>query len=379
MTEFKKLDVLLADTAYPILIGNGLLPKAGEILAKELGLTHEQAVFVVSEETVASHWLTPLAESLMRAGLQTPPGLIMPPGEASKSFAHYQVVVSHLLKHGIKRDSVVLALGGGVMGDLVGFAAATVLRGVRLVQVPTTLLAQVDSAVGGKTGINTPEGKNLVGSFHQPALVLIDPATLNTLPPREIRAGYAEILKYGVLGDATFFDWLEKHGAAIIAGDAAARAEAILRSCQAKATIVAEDPWERKGRRALLNLGHTFGHALEALGGYDGRLLHGEAVSIGMRWALRYSVRRGLCPEAAAIKLEQHLRQTGLMMHPPFGVGAAAVAAAMQSDKKNTAGHDLTLVLCKGIGQAVVTAGNDTADVTTFIEDMLKETVSDVR
>lgn len=370
MTEIKRLDVPLPGQGYPIFIGDGLLAEAGSFLTRELGLVPPQKIFVIADGGAAEHWLPTLAEALQKAGFDLPPGFILPPGEATKTLVHYMAVMDHLLTHGAKRDSVVLALGGGVIGDLAGFAAATALRGIRLVQVPTTLLSQVDSSVGGKTGVNTDHGKNLVGSFHQPSLVLIDTATLDTLPAREVLAGYAEVVKYGLLGDAAFFDWLEQNGADVLSGRGDARADAILQSCAAKATIVLEDPLEKTGRRALLNLGHTFGHALESLGQYDGRLLHGEAVSIGMLWAMRYSARRGLCTVADVDRVEAHLKTSGLMLKPPFPVAASEVLQKMMGDKKND-GDRLTLVLCRAIGHAEIVKDVDSADVLQFLQDVI--------
>jgi 3-dehydroquinate synthase len=272
---------------------------------------------------------------------------------------------------GVERGDHVIALGGGVIGDLVGFAASILKRGCGFVQVPTTLLAQVDSSVGGKTAINTRAGKNLIGAFHQPAMVLIDPATLDTLPLRELRAGYAEVVKYGLIDDANFFAWCEANGERLLAGDAQARVKAISHSVGAKARIVAADERETTGTRALLNLGHTFGHALEAETGFSDRLLHGEGVAAGMALAFAYSARRGLCPAEHAARVAAHLRSVGL----PDGLKAAGIAASgaqlvehMRHDKKMDAGT-LPFLLARGIGQTFLDASVDLADVAAFLDE----------
>ncbi|MDE2336428.1 MAG: 3-dehydroquinate synthase, partial [Alphaproteobacteria bacterium] len=265
------------------------------------------------------------------------------------------------------RSATIVALGGGVVGDIAGFAAAIFMRGAGFAQIPTTLLAQVDSSVGGKTGINTAAGKNLAGAFHQPKIVLIDTGVLKTLPPRELKAGYAEILKYALIGDPDFFAWLEQNGAALLDGDAAAQEYAIGKSCRAKAAIVVADEDERKDIRALLNLGHSFGHALEALGGYDGRILHGEAVGTGCLLAFEFSRDRGLCPAEDVERLRGHMQKAGLMTEPPFKAAAEDMFARMQSDKKNRDGRT-TLVLARGIGRAFVAGDIVAADVLAFLK-----------
>jgi 3-dehydroquinate synthase len=275
-----------------------------------------------------------------------------------------------LLSAEVERGDVVIALGGGVIGDLTGFAASILRRGCRFVQAPTTLLAQVDSSVGGKTGINTRSGKNLVGSFHQPSLVLADTATLATLPLRELRAGYAEVVKYGLINDAAFFAWCEANGPALLSGDAAAQAHAIAVSCQAKAAVVAADERETLGLRALLNLGHTFGHALEAEAGYGAALLHGEAVAIGMMQAFDFSVRLGLCPAHDARRVRAHLEATGLPTSArAHGVNASGdrLVAHMAQDKKKEAGK-LPFILARGIGQCFLARDIDLADVARFLD-----------
>ena len=355
---------------YDILVAQGVLAQAGTLMAKHLqGLS---SVMIVSDDTVAPLYLDKLQASLTSAGLRVLPSFVVQAGEAAKNFETYQGLLSHALGNGIDRHGALVALGGGVVGDLTGYAAATLLRGIRFVQIPTTLLAQVDSAVGGKTGINTPQGKNLVGAFHQPALVLADTDVLKTLPAREMKAGYAEVLKYGLLGDLAFFEWLEKNAQAVLNGDALAIGEAVARSCRAKAAIVAQDPHEKNDLRALLNLGHTFGHALEALGGYDGRLLHGEAVAIGMRWAFAFSVAQGLCVANDFARVNDHMNATGLAEMPPFAVSAADILAAMRGDKKNVAGR-MTLILVRAIGQAFVSRGVAEEEIQVFLKKHLKE------
>ena len=303
--------------------------------------------------------------------------VVVPPGEASKSLAVYGRVVSELLKGGVERRTAVLALGGGVVGDLAGFAAATTLRGMPFVQVPTTLLAQVDSSVGGKTGVNTEEGKNLVGAFHQPRLVLADTGALGTLPARELRAGYAEVAKAGLIGDADFFAWCERHGPAITAGgdghDPGLLADAVLRACAFKAAVVGDDEREESasGGRALLNLGHTFGHALEAEVGYGGALLHGEAVAVGLGLAFQLSARLGLCDGADAARVTDHLTIMGLPSDPGMlnrRFSAGNLVAAMRRDKKMRDGK-LHFVLARGIGQAFTTSDVPEAAVLDLLRD----------
>jgi 3-dehydroquinate synthase len=296
---------------------------------------------------------------------------VVEPGEGSKSFAAYAAACGAVLDMRAERGDLVVALGGGVVGDLAGFVAATLKRGMRLVQVPTSLLAQVDSSVGGKTGINAPQGKNLVGAFHQPSLVLADTGCLDTLPEREFRAGYAEVAKYGLIDDAPFFDWLDENRGAVLGENGAARRHAIAQSCRAKAAVVARDERET-GERALLNLGHTFGHALERLTAYDGaRLVHGEAVAVGIALAFRFSVGQGLCPAADAERVAEHFRAVGLPTHirdvPGWRDGSEAVLDAMMQDKKVTRGR-LNLVLARGIGRSFLASDVQGATVKDFLD-----------
>ena len=344
--------VALGPRAYEVRIGAGLVDAAR---AHVEPLLARPRVLVVTEARVAPLWLDRLRAGL--GGIDAP-ALVLPAGEGTKGWDGYRQAVEWILDQRPERADVVLALGGGVVGDLAGFAAATVLRGLRVVQVPTTLLAQVDSSVGGKTGINTRHGKNLVGAFHQPSLVLADVATLATLPDRDLRAGYGEVAKHGLLGDAAFFAWLEASAAAMLAGDAGALAEAVRRSVALKAEIVARDETEA-GDRALLNLGHTFGHALEAATGYSDRLLHGEGVAVGCALAFDLSARLGLCPEAEPGRVRAHLDAVGL----PGDLSAlaadlpapAALVDLMAQDKKVRDGR-LRFVLAHGVGAAFVTA-----------------------
>ncbi len=363
--------VELGPRRYAIEIAPGLLTRSGSVVAR---LGPQRRFAVVTDATVARLYLEPLTAAGAAAGLAIDP-IVVPPGEASKSWATLEHVTERLLALGVERGDAVLALGGGVIGDLTGFACAILKRGCRLVQIPTTLLAQVDSAVGGKTAINAAAGKNLVGAFHQPALVLIDPDLLGTLPPRELRAGYAEVVKYGLLGDRGFFDWCEANAAALLAGDAAARTHAIAASCRAKAAIVAADERETGDRRALLNLGHTFGHALEAEAGFSDRLLHGEAVAIGMALAFRFSAARGLCSAADAERVTTHLSSAGLPVHPrvaAIGGPAAPLITHMRQDKKMSGGT-LPFILARGIGQAFVARDVALGDVETFFDQVLAE------
>ncbi len=351
------LRVELGERSYDIVVGNGLIDRAGAYLAP---LSGPRPLLVVTDETVAALHLGRLEASLDAAGLASH-RFVLPEGEASKSFDQLQRLLEGILETGPERSSVVVALGGGVVGDLAGVAASLGLRGLGFVQIPTTLLAQVDSAVGGKTAINSGYGKNLIGAFHQPKLVLSDTGTLDTLPRRERLAGYAEIVKYGLIGDRAFFEWLEDRGSAVIDGAGEARDRAVRESCAAKAAIVAADETEQ-GVRALLNLGHTFGHALEARARYDGAVLHGEAVAVGLALAFALSAELGLCPHDDAARVRRHLRAVGL----PASVadlgadlgGADDLIAAMRRDKKVRSGA-LTFILARGIGDAFIASDVD--------------------
>lgn len=346
--------VALPGRAYDVLIGPGLLAEAGSFIAP---LLRRPRVVVISDETVAALHLETLRSGLAHSGIRME-ALSLPPGEGTKCWAELTRVVGWLLDKKVERNDVVIALGGGVIGDLVGFAAAILRRGVRFVQIPTSLLAQVDSSVGGKTGINTRHGKNLVGAFHQPALVLADTAVLGTLQPRDFLAGYGEVVKYGLLGDAAFFDWLEQQGPALASGDMTARVEAVRRSVQMKADIVTRDETEQ-GERALLNLGHTFCHALESATGYGDRLLHGEGVAIGCALAFELSSRLGLCPQEEPSRVRAHLKEMGMKTDLKDILGdlpdADGLLELMGQDKKVVDG-ELRFILARGIGKAFVTA-----------------------
>lgn len=365
MTEPTVVPVDLADRTYDILIGPGLLAQAGTELARRFpGARYA----IVTDETVAEHHLEAVAKSLTDADLAFT-SIVVTPGEASKSFEVLESVVDGVLSARLERGDLLIALGGGVVGDLVGFAAGIVRRGMRFVQMPTTLLSQVDSSVGGKTGINTRHGKNLVGLFHQPSLVLADTATLDTLDPRHLRAGYAEVVKYGLIDDPEFFRWLEGSHAEIFAGGPA-RIGAVAASCRAKAEVVRLDERET-GSRALLNLGHTFGHAFETATDYDAdRLVHGEAVAIGMALAHRFSVRMDLASIDDAERVEAHLRAVGLptrIADIPGDIGTADdLMRAIFQDKKVKRGR-LTFILTNGIGKAFVADDVDPADVRDFL------------
>ena len=359
----------LGARSYPILIGPALLEQAGRRIA---ALAPGAACAIVTDANLARTHLPRLAASLDAAGLRHA-SIEVAPGEGSKSFAVYQQVCDAVLEGRFERGDIVLALGGGVVGDLAGFVAATARRGMGFVQMPTSLLAQVDSSVGGKTGINSRHGKNLVGAFYQPRLVLADTGCLDTLPDREFRAGYAEVAKYGLIGDEPFFAWLERERAAVFAGGAA-RTQAIAASCRAKAATVARDERE-EGERALLNLGHTFGHALERLTGYDGsRLVHGEAVAVGMSLAFSFSARLGLCAIADARRVAAHLGGAGLPTRirdiPGWTADAGEVLDAMFQDKKVVRGS-LTLILARGIGRSFVAKGVEADAVRAFLADEL--------
>jgi 3-dehydroquinate synthase len=366
------VDVALGDRAYDIVIGRGVLASLGERVAR---LRPGVRTAVVTDRTVAKHWLEPAEASLAAAGIPTS-RVVVEEGEISKTYAGLEKVSEALIAAKIERNDLVIALGGGVVGDLAGFAAAILRRGVDFVQVPTSLLAQVDSSVGGKTGINSPQGKNLLGAFHQPVLVIADTAVLDTLSPRQFRAGYAEVAKYGVLGDEAFFTWLEKNHSDIFKGGAA-REHAIATSCRAKAGVVSRDERET-GERALLNLGHTFGHALEAATGFSDRLFHGEGVAIGMTLAAQFSAKLGMIGEAEAARVERHLIEAGLPTRLQDIAGFAqegladadTLMALMAQDKKVKRGK-LTFILLEAVGRAVIAKDVEPAPVRDFLEDKL--------
>jgi len=354
----------LGTHAYNIVIGKELLPEEGERLSAVLV---SKKVCIVTDENVAELYLADFTKSLEKAGLEVCPPIILLAGEATKNFTHLQCIIDKCSSYRLNRKSTLIALGGGVIGDITGFAAAILMRGIKFVQIPTTLLSQVDSSVGGKTGINTAGGKNLVGAFHQPEFVLIDTNVLKTLPARELKAGYAEVLKYALINDPDFFNWLEKNGEALLNGDDDLLKYAIETSCKAKAAIVIQDEYEEKDIRALLNLGHTFGHALEALGRYDGRILHGEAVGIGSLLAFEFSQQINLCPPEDVKRVREHLIKTGMITEPPFKVTAKDVLNFMKGDKKNKDGK-ITLILTKGIGQAFVSRQIGETELTAFLQ-----------
>lgn len=371
LTEPTTVRVELGDRSYDILIGANLLAEAGRLLSP---FVKQKRVFVLSDETVwALHGKT-LQDGLARAGLTTLEK-VLPAGEATKNWTLLGEAVDWLLENGAGRDDVLIAFGGGVIGDLTGLAASLLKRGMQFVQVPTTLLAQVDSSVGGKTAVNSRHGKNLVGAFYQPRLVLADTSILATLPDRERRAGYAEIIKYGLINDPAFIDWLAQSGSDVLALEPSAIAEAVAVSCRSKAAIVAQD--EREGGvRALLNLGHTFGHALEAENGYGGDLLHGEAVGTGMVLALRYSAHLGLMSVEDAEKAAGLIAATGLTANlgalPGGPYAPAALVEAMRQDKKARAGS-VPLILAKGLGEAFIYPDADLSDVQEFLQEELQK------
>jgi 3-dehydroquinate synthase len=348
----ESLRVELGDRAYDILVGPGLIAEAGP---RMLPLMRRRQAVVVSDETVARHYLGPLRDSLSAAGIDSHP-IVLPPGEETKDLAHFGRLAEAVLELGIERGTMLVALGGGVVGDITGFAAATLLRGIDFVQIPTTLLALVDSSVGGKTALNARAGKNLIGAFYQPRLVLADTDTLATLPRRELLAGYAETVKYGLIRDAAFFDWLEHQGGAVCDLAAAPLRHAVMTSCAMKAKVVALDERD-EGERALLNFGHTFGHALETETGFSDRLLHGEAVALGMVLAFDFAVRLGLASGQDAVRVRHHLAAAGLPTDLAAiglaGVPPERLLAHMGRDKKVRDGR-ITLILPRDIGDAFV-------------------------
>jgi 3-dehydroquinate synthase len=367
----REIHVELGDRGYPIRIGSGLIAEAGKHIRAALPGAR---CAVVTDDNVAALHIDALCHGLGGGELMRAEAIVLPPGESTKCFAQLGPLCEKLLGAGVERGDCVIAFGGGVIGDLAGFAASILRRGVRLVQIPTTLLAQVDSSVGGKTGINTAQGKNLIGTFHQPSLVLADTQVLHTLPARQLRAGYAEVAKYGLLGDAAFFGWLETNLDAVLGEDEEARAIAIETSCRAKAAIVAADEREA-GARALLNLGHTFGHALEAWAGYSDHLLHGEAIAVGMVLAFKLSERMGLCAPGTHERVAAHLRSAGLptrIRHvarphaaPPM---PATLIELMAQDKKVQAGRS-AFILARGIGEAFVSRDVSAAELAAFLAE----------
>jgi 3-dehydroquinate synthase len=364
------VEVPLAQRTYDIVIGRGVIASLGSRLA---ALRPGAKAAIVTDENVANRHLVVVESALASAGIKSA-RVIVPPGEASKSIAMFDQVCEGLIGARFERADIVIALGGGVIGDLAGFAASAVRRGLEYVQVPTTLLAQVDSSIGGKTGINSKQGKNLIGAFHQPILVLADTALLDTLPARLMRAGYAEVVKYGLLGDADFFSWLEANWQEIFSGGPA-REHAIAVSCRMKASIVARDERET-GERALLNFGHTFGHAAEAAAGFSDRLHHGEAIAIGMVLALKLSVRRGLMPQADVDRVIHHFMTVGLPTKlsdiPGQLPDAGRLMELVAQDKKVKRGQ-LTFILSRGIGQAFVASDVDAADAGAFLAEQLSK------
>ncbi|WP_209833313.1 3-dehydroquinate synthase [Ruegeria sp. HKCCE3926] len=359
----------LSDRSYDVEIGPDLLTRAGGWISPLLA---RPKVAVLTDENVAGLHLEALRAGLNAAGIEMT-ALALPAGEATKSWPYFERAVEWLLAEKVERRDVVVALGGGVIGDLAGFAAAVLRRGVRFVQIPTSLLAQVDSSVGGKTGINAPQGKNLIGAFHQPSLVLADTSVLGTMTQRDFLSGYGEVVKYGLLGDAKFFDWLEAHGPSVSSGDMAARVHAVTRSVQMKADIVARDETEQ-GDRALLNLGHTFCHALEAATGYSDRLLHGEGVAIGCALAFELSSRLGLCSQEDPSRVRAHLRAMGMKTDladiPGELPSAEALVDLMGQDKKVVDGQ-LRFILARGIGEAFVTSDVPKDAVLSVLSDAL--------
>lgn len=364
-----RLEVSLGERSYDIRIGAGLIDRAGEELKSTL---RRPRTFIVTDQNVGDLYLARFTASLKAAGI-TSDAMILPAGEATKSFAVLEKLLDRLIDARLERSDMIVALGGGVIGDLTGFAASILRRGIDFIQVPTTLLSQVDSSVGGKTGINMRQGKNLVGAFHQPRLVLADIAVLETLPRRQLLAGYAEVVKYGLIDDIEFFEWLERKGPALLKGDQAALQQAVRRSCAAKARIVSQDERE-SGKRALLNLGHTFGHALEAETGFGEDLLHGEAVAMGINLAFELSARLELCPKADATRVQKHFTDIGLsplrsiIANRPMNAGT--LMAHMGQDKKVKDGK-VTFVLAYGIGKSFLKNDVPTDAVMAALESAL--------
>ncbi|HPF46389.1 MAG: 3-dehydroquinate synthase [Alphaproteobacteria bacterium] len=366
----QKTTVDLGSRSYDILIGENIIDTAADHIRPHL---KRSKTVIITDENVAIHQLARLRAGLEKGGIEFDV-IILPAGEATKSFDHLETLLNKLLSMRLERSDTIIAFGGGVIGDLVGFAASIYLRGINFIQIPTTLLAQVDSSVGGKTGINSKYGKNLIGAFHQPRLVLIDVTTLETLEKRHIIAGYAEIVKYGFINDPDFYNWLEKNGRSLIDGEEtgmrALRREAIKKSCEAKAAIVSMDEKE-SGARALLNLGHTFGHALEAENGYNDDLYHGEAVAIGMILAFQLSERMGLCPPSDVERVKKHFDDISAQSISLFDFNVDNLLKHMQGDKKMSGGK-LTFVLVSGIGKAFLSNEVNMETVKSLLKDALK-------
>jgi 3-dehydroquinate synthase len=372
--EYSKLNVDLGQRSYDIIFGEKLLQNAGSLIHPLLA---SNRVVIITDENVKKYWLESIKESLNEAGIEFL-CIILETGEHIKDFFNVESLTRQLFDAQVERSTTLIALGGGVIGDLVGFCAAITLRGLDFIQIPTTLLAQVDSSVGGKTGINVSQGKNLIGAFHQPRLVLADLSTLDTLPSRDLRSGYAEIVKYGLIDNIEFFKWLEINGQGVIGIDVKAdlrsRRHAILSSCKIKSDIVSSDETE-KGNRALLNMGHTFGHALEAKAGYSGTLTHGESISIGMSMAFDLSVRMGICPREDRDRLKKHLDFCGL----PIGLkklnvddwSSSKLLDLMHQDKK-VSGGKLTFILAQGIGKPIITNDINLDDLKAILNEYIK-------
>ncbi len=364
-----RVPVELGSRSYQVVVGDGALAQAGELIAPFLS---RKRVFIAADENAESLHGQTLRTALAAAGIEGV-WVSVPSGEQQKSFAGIESVLDAFLAKGVERKDFIVAFGGGVVGDLAGFAAAIVKRGVDFIQIPTTLLAQVDSSVGGKTAINAAAGKNLVGVFHQPRLVIADSSVLKTLPVRELRAGLAEVIKYGLIDDPEFFDWVEAHAKALGAGEPALLAEAVRRSVAAKAAFVARDEHET-GDRALLNLGHTFAHAIEACAGMHGEILHGEAVGAGMAAAFRFSTKLGLCPGQDSERAVKAIAALGLEVDwrklPGAPYHAGPLLEAMRHDKTNSGGT-LTFILAKGIGQSFIDRNVDAAQVDAFLQELV--------
>ena len=363
------LPTTVPDRSYAIMIGSGLLAHAGDEIATRLGL---RPCLIISDETVGALYLAELRENLRATGHRVLAPIVIPPGENSKNFMTFAAMAEHALSQHLDRQTLIIALGGGVIGDMAGFLAATLLRGLDFVQIPTTLLAQVDSSVGGKTGIDSAHGKNLIGAFHQPRLVIADCATLKSLPLRQLRSGFAEVIKYGLIDRPEFFSWCEANSQALLAGDPVLLQEAVVQSCRAKAAIVSADEKEA-GARALLNLGHTFGHALEAVAGFGDTLYHGEAVALGCQLALRYATRIGECPATASARFLTLCRACDLPTRfPAVSADIPQLLHFMAGDKKNREGT-ITLILAHNIGQAYIASGIPPAQLEAFWGEVLGE------
>jgi len=361
------VNIKLSDADYDIVIGSGILLKSDEYISS---VVKSKKCCIVTDETVSNFHLFKVVRALVNAGFDVANTIVIPPGEKSKNFEQLQNIVDNSLNYGLNRSSTLIALGGGVVGDITGLAASLIMRGINLVQIPTTLLAQVDSSVGGKTAINTAYGKNVVGTFYNPSLVIVDTDVLQTLPKRDMLAGYAEVVKYSLINNEKFFQWLDRNSLSLISGDSWILRHAIEICCKSKAKIVKQDAKEENGIREVLNLGHSFGHAIETFSNYDNSCLHGEAVSIGTLLAFEFSEALGICPKDEVERVRIHFSRLGMMTKPPFRISGNEMFDLMLRDKKNS-DTSMNLILSKGVGKSFICKNIDKVELRSFLRKKL--------